>query len=278
MARRAVLTGPWRPPVFLALATGLFLLWWLLPIALAVRTSFTAGDLPFRPEGFSLSWYGEVLREGPLRRAFVQSLGLGAVTALVATPLGTAMALGLHHVGGAAARGGRGLALLAMATPQAALGAALFFVFASMYDFVPFSTPAQALAHVTLALPFVVLIVQVRLLGLDPHYEEMAMDLGASPLETQRRVMLPLLVPALVASAAVAFFLSFDNIVLSGWLCIPEDCRTVPVVLYGRGAIAPQPEDFALATLAVVVSLAAAGATFWSLRAWSRHARSARAR
>jgi ABC-type spermidine/putrescine transport system permease subunit II len=89
--------------------------------------------------------------------------------------------------------------------------------------------------------------------------EEMAMDLGASPFEALRRVMAPLLSPALVGSAAVAFALSFDNIVLSDRLCIDNPCRTLPLFLFGRGGSidTPPPSTFALGVVGLGVSLGA---------------------
>jgi spermidine/putrescine transport system permease protein len=112
------------------------------------------------------------------------------------------------------------------------------------------------LAHVTLAIPFVVLVVRARLLGLPFEEEEAALDLGATPISMVRRVLLPLSVPALIPSAAIAFTLSFDNIVLSHWLCIGNDCRTLPGLLTGTaGAIMVSPDLYAIGTVGMAVAL-----------------------
>jgi len=130
-------------------------------------------------------------------------------------------------------------------------------VFGFLYD-LRLDGRAVLAGHVTLALPFVVLIVRSRLLATGTAYEEMAMDLGASPFESIRRVTVPLLVPALVVAAVVAFALSFDNFALTNWLCLFNECRTTPTFLYdsGRGGD-PSPAALALGSLALGVSVLA---------------------
>ena len=98
-------------------------------------------------------------------------------------------------------------------------------------------TPAELLGHITLAIPFVALIVWIRMRLLDGTIEEQAADLGAPPGSVVVRVLVPLSVPALVVAATVAFAISFNELPISRYLCTPNECRTVPTLLGGRAPV-----------------------------------------
>jgi spermidine/putrescine transport system permease protein len=249
-------SGVGRRPVFLALVTWGYLLWWLGPIAVAVRASFSTTDA-YLPQGFTTDWYHLVLRDPELRAVFLRSVRLAALTVVVATPLGAAMAVGLDRWRSRVSRVMTVAVVFAVATPQIALGVALFLVFAFAFPSVGLDARAQFLAHVTIAIPFVVVIVRVRLSQIGRQYEEMAMDLGATPSDGIRRILLPLAAPALVAAGAVAFTLSFDNLVLSNAVCLRvESCGTVPMLMYQSVIRGPaSPDIYALASMALFVSL-----------------------
>ena len=261
------MSNPWRKPKVLAVLTWAYFAWWFVPILLAVRTAFNAGDAIANPYGFSLQWFWRAERDPELRRAFLQSMGLGALTVAAALPLGTTLALALHHLRTRSSRALGAVAILALATPQPALAVALFFLSVHVFRFVRLDSGAQILGHITLALPIVAIIVRVRLLAIGRDYEEMAMDLGASPAESLRRVLLPLLSPALIVAGVVAFAVSFDNIVISDFLCLPNNCRTIPTFLYntGRGGD-PAPTLYALATIGLVLSILVVASAAWLLR------------
>jgi ABC-type glycerol-3-phosphate transport system permease component len=136
-----------------------------------------------------------VLYDPSLRTALTQSLTLAVLTMLVATPIGVALAIGLARWRGRGAKPSNLLMLFPLVTPEIVMGVALFLVFDNLYDFVPFGTGAQFLGHVTFSISFVVVIVRGRLFAIGRDYEEAPMDLGASPWEAMRRVLLPLLAP-----------------------------------------------------------------------------------
>jgi len=252
-----------RAPAALVLAFCAYLIWSMVPIAVAVRVAFSRFHLAEFPAGFSTRWFSRVLHNPDLVHSFEQSFLLAFITVGAAVPMGAGIALALHHLRGRRSIAASGVLVLAIATPQIAIAVSLSLMYTYLFRFVGFTTPAQALAHVTLALPFVVLIVRGRLSTIPAELEEVAMDLGASPREAVRRVLLPLLTPAFAASAAVAFLLSFDNIVLSDLLCIPNGCRTVPMQLFAaRGAIEATPDLFAAGVASSVVTLAIAIAVF----------------
>jgi spermidine/putrescine transport system permease protein len=176
---------------------------------------------------------------------------------LIATPLGVALAIGLARWRGKGAKPSNFLMLFPLVTPEIVMGVALFLVFDNLYDFVPFGTWAQFLGHVTFSISFVVIIVRGRLFAIGRDYEEAAMDLGASPWEAMRRVLLPLLAPALLASFAIVFALSIDDFVISQFLVGGADSVTIPVRLYSGARLAPPPSLNALATVLMVITIGA---------------------
>lgn len=254
----------WGRPRALVLVTGLYVLWSLIPVAIAVRFSFNAGRSRSTWQGFSTRWYvgdpaeaASVLYDPSLRFALAQSLRLAVLTMLVAAPLGVALAIGLARWRGRGSRASNLLMLFPLVTPEIVMGVALFLVFDNLYDFVPFGTWAQFLGHVTFSITFVVIIVRARLFSIGRDYEEAAMDLGASPNEAMRRVLLPLLTPALIASFAIVFALSIDDFVISQFLVAGADTVTIPVKLYSGARLAPPPSLNALATVLMVITIGA---------------------
>ena len=138
-----------------------------------------------------------------------------------------------------------------------------------LYDFLPFGTYAQLLGHVAFVLPVAVLIVEGRLLLVGPSYEETAMDLGASPLRAAVRVLLPMLMPALLAAALFTAVTSMDDFVISQFLSGGQSSITVPMRLYVAARSLSTPATNALATLLLLANAIVIGAVLLALR-WFR--------
>lgn len=261
---RAMLSNPWGKNRFLPVVTALYILWSVIPVVIAIRFSFNAGRSRSTWQGFSTRWYlgtpgaaESVLYDPSLRFALTQSIKLAVLTMLIATPIGVALAIGLARWRGQGSKASNFLMLVPLVTPEIVMGVALFLVFDNLYDFVPFGTPAQFLGHVTFSISFVVIIVRGRLFAIGRDYEEAAMDLGASPAEAMRRVLLPLLAPALLASFAIVFAISIDDFVISQFLVGGAESVTIPVRLYSGARLAPPPSLNALATVLMVVTIGA---------------------
>jgi spermidine/putrescine transport system permease protein len=255
--------NPWGRPRFLVLFTLLYLAWSIVPILVAVRFSFNEGRSRSTSQGWSLRWYFEdpdlsVWHDPDLRAALFQSLRLSAIAVLVTVPLGVALAIGLTRWRGRGAGTARGITLATLVTPEIVVGTALLLVFTHVLTFVELGTPAQAVGHITFSLVFVLVIVRGRLLSIGPEYEEAARDLGASALQAVRLALLPMLVPAIVASAIVVFAISMDDFVISQFLSSGTNTDTVPVRIYGTGRTAPTPALNALATLTLGVTIVVA--------------------
>lgn len=199
----------------------------------------------------------------------MHSARLAFATVAIAVPIGTALGLSLSHISGPGWRGVRGSLLILIALPHTALAVAIFYLFAFVVR-ANLDATAQLAAHVTIALPFVAIIVWTRTLLLDASYEEQAADLGSPPLSTVRRVLLPLCAPAIVVAAAVAFALSFNEIPLSDFLCLPNDCRTIPVVLATSRSGDVPPSAYAISVIATAISLGALAIAVVAVRVGQR--------
>jgi spermidine/putrescine transport system permease protein len=262
--------NPWGKPRFLVVFTALYLVWSLVPILIAIRFSFNEGRSRSTAQGWSLTWYTgdpdlSVRHDAELSSALVQSLQLAAIAVLVAVPLGVALALGLTRWQGRGAGSSRAVSLATLVTPEIVMGTALLLVFVHLLTFIELGTVAQSIGHVTFSLAFVLVIVRGRLLAIGPEYEEAARDLGASTLQAVRLALLPMLVPAIVASAIVVFAISMDDFVISAFLSSGTSTDTVPVRIYSTGRTAPTPALNALAslTLGITIAIAIVGFVLW---------------
>jgi spermidine/putrescine transport system permease protein len=260
---RGWLSNPWGRPRFLPVVTWTYILWSIVPVLIAVQFSFNAGRSRSTWQGFSLRWYTQdpdlsVLHDPSLRIALTQSLKLAALTMLIATPIGVALALGLARWKGRGSGAGNFLMLFPLVTPEIVMGSALFLVVVYLFDsFIRLGTTAQLLGHVTFSISYVVIVVRGRLFAIGKEYEEAAMDLGASPWQALRLVLLPMLAPAIFASLMIVFAISIDDFVISQFLKGDASTETVPIRIYSNARAAPTPALNALASLMLLASLVA---------------------
>ena len=254
--------APW-----LAGLTGLYLFWSLAPVLIAVLFSFNAGRSRTEWQGFSFQWYvGEpersVWADEALQTALIHTFRLGILVTLIAVPLGTLMALGLDRWRGRLPTGASFLVMLSFVLPEILLAIALMFVANHIGDEI-FANPVrlgtigQVIGLVTFQISYPVIIVRARLLTIGHHYEEAAIDLGASPIESLRRVLLPLAFPAILASAVLVFADVIDDFVLVRYLSGGSTTEPVSVKIYNTARAAPTPALNAIATLVLVASLLA---------------------
>jgi spermidine/putrescine transport system permease protein len=259
-------SNPWGKPRFLPAVTWLYILWSIVPVLIAVQFSFNAGRSRSTWQGFSLRWYTRdpdlsVLHDPALRLALNQSLKLAFFTMLIATPIGVALALGLARWRGRGSGPGNVLMLFPLVTPELVMGSALFLVFVYLFDsVVKLGTGAQLLGHITFSISYVVIVVRGRLFAIGKEYEEAAMDLGASRLQSLRMVLLPMLAPAIFASLMIVFAISIDDFVITQFLKSDAATETVPTRIYSNARAAPTPALNALASLMLFASLAAISA------------------
>lgn len=257
---RRGLANPWGKPRFLAAFTWLYVAWSIVPVLIAILFSFNDGRSRSAWQGFSLRWWTgdpdlSVLHDPSLRSALYQSAKLAALTMLVATPIGVALAIGLARWRGRGARPANLLMLLPLVTPELVMGVSLFLVFVYLFPFVRLGTGAQLLGHVTFSISFVVIVTRGRLFAIGREYEEAAMDLGASRIQALWYVLLPLLRPAILVGAVVSVALSLDDFVISQFLVGGASSVTIPVLVYSASRAAPTPATNAIASLLLVSTL-----------------------
>jgi spermidine/putrescine transport system permease protein len=272
---RRLIANPWRQHRGLAAWTWLYLLWAIVPVFIAIGFSFNAGRSRSVWQGFSLHWWvGDpdlsLLHDPTLTSAIRQSLILAVATMAIATPIGVALALGLARWRGRGAAASNFLMLLPLVTPEIVLATGIFFVLVFLYPFPSPGTSGQIVGHVTWSIPYVVVVRRGRIFGVGPELEEAEMDLGAPPLEAVRRVLFPVLSPAILAAFMIVFALSIDDFVTSQFLATSLETQTVPMLIYSAGRTAPNPALNATATLMLVISLGAIGIGVAAMRVLGR--------
>ncbi|MGD0373903.1 MAG: ABC transporter permease [Streptosporangiaceae bacterium] len=268
--------NPWGHPWFLEGFTWLYLIWSIVPIALAVLFSFNNGKSQSAWQGFSMRWYyadpvNSVLHDEQLRLAVIQTLRLSAYTTLIAVPLGVAFALGINRWRGYTSASFNFVMILSFVIPELIFGVAMFFMFTSLFTSVGLGTTAETLALVTWNVSWPAIIVQARLVTIGRQYEEAAADLGATQLQTMRRVMLPLLTPAIFASAVLVFSSVIDDFVIVDLLNSNAANTPMSVYIYaqqhgGNGG----PALNALGTIMLVMSFVIATAGYVGYRFMTR--------
>jgi spermidine/putrescine transport system permease protein len=188
-----------------------------------------------------ISGSGALIHNSVYTQAVTQSFKLALLCTVIVVPLGVGLAivLGRWHGRGSGSVGM--LTVLPLVMPELILAIALFLLITEVLTVVHFGTVGQLIGQITFILPFVVVIVRGRLVSIGGDLEQAAMDLGATPFHALRLVLLPLIQPAVVASAIVAFALSIDDFIVTQWLSSDASSQTVPMLIYNtaRGSATP---------------------------------------
>jgi putrescine transport system permease protein len=244
-----------------SVALGLAFLY--LPIAILVIYSFNASRLVTVWAGWSLDWYRALLHDEAMLQAAWTSLRIAALSASAATVLGTLSAVALARMGRFRGRVlFSGMVYAPLVMPEVIAGLSLLLLFVAVNVDRGFWT--VTLAHTTLTLCFVAVIVQSRLIGFDRSLEEAAMDLGCSPLKTYLTITLPLILPAIAAGWMLAFSLSLDDLVIASFTTGPG-ATTLPIRIYSEVRLGVKPEINAVCT--IMVAIVAVGTIAASLMA-----------
>jgi putrescine transport system permease protein len=226
-----------------------------LPILLLVIYSFNASRLVTVWGGFSTRWYAELFRNQALMDAAWVTIRIALLSATVATILGTLAAITLVRYGRFRGRAlFTGMIYAPMVMPEVITGLSLLLLFVAVGFDRGFWT--VMLAHTTLTMCFVAVVVQSRLVSFDRSLEEAAMDLGATPLETFLSVTLPLSAPAIAAGFLLAFTLSLDDLVIASFTSGPG-ATTLPMRIYSQVRLGVTPEINAAST--ILIGLVALG-------------------
>ncbi len=231
----------------------LALVYLLLPIAIVIAFSFNdpPGRFNFTWNEFTLDNWTRPFGFPGLRDSVVLSLEIAALSSILATALGTLIALALVRYDFRGRASTNLLIFLPMATPEIVMGSSLLTLFLN-YSF-PLGFTTILLAHVMFNISFVVVTVRARLAGYDRHLEEAAMDLFATPWSTFRRVTFPLIAPGVMAGGLLAFALSVDDFVITYLVSGSE--QTFPLFVWGAARVAVPPQINVIGTAIFLVAL-----------------------
>jgi putrescine transport system permease protein len=220
-----------------------------LPILLLVIYSFNASRLVTVWGGFSTQWYGALFRNQALMEAAWVTLRIALLSATIATVLGTLAALALTRYGRFPGRTlFTGMVYAPMVMPEVITGLSLLLLFVAIGFDRGFWT--ITLAHTTLTMCFVAVVVQSRLLSFDQSIEEAAQDLGAPPVRTFFEITLPIISPAVFSGWILAFTLSLDDLVIASFTSGPG-ATTLPMKIYSQVRLGVTPEINAVCTILI---------------------------
>ncbi|HYH54484.1 MAG TPA: ABC transporter permease [Solirubrobacterales bacterium] len=259
---RLALAWRWLREHSVNIVAGLVVLYMLIPIVVILVFSFNdpAGRYNFNWVGFTTEHWSNAFGIPELNDALLTSLKLALLATLVATAIGTLMALALVRHQFFGRRAANILIVIPMATPEVVMGSALLSFFLIL-NVAKLGFQTLLIAHVMFCISFVVVVVRSRLIGFDRNLEEAARDLGATPLQTFRLITLPLIMPGILGAAMLAFALSIDDFVISNFNS--GTTVTFPLYIFGAAQRGIPVEVNVIAMILFGATVAAMGFVTW---------------
>lgn len=223
-----------------------------VPIIVILIFSFNNTPRSLLWTSFTLHWYEQLLHDTDLLRVAWHSLAVGVLAATLASILGTLTAIGLHRYRFKGRQLMQGLVFFLIIVPDIVLAVALLMLYNTLG--LPLGFWSVLLAHTSFCMPFAAVMVFSRVKNLDPELVEAAKDLGASDSTILRRVLLPLLLPAILAGWLISFTLSLDDVMISFFVSGPT-FQILPLKIYAMARLGASPELNALCTIILGVTL-----------------------
>ena len=224
-----------------------------LPIFVVIAYSFNAAKYTSAWKGFTLKWYSQLFGNAALIDAVVNTLSVAALAASLATLLGVLAALCLKRTEFPGRQLLHASLYVLTVSPEMVMGISLLIFFISVK--LPLGFVSMLIAHTTLGLPFVALTVLARLAEFDEHLVEAARDLGATEAQAFRYVILPVIMPAVVAGWLLAFTLSMDDVLISFFVAGPT-FEVLPLRIYSMVRLGVKPDINALSAIMFCVTIA----------------------
>ncbi len=250
------------------LYTVLVYVFMFAPIVAVIILSFNPeqfGSFPMK--GFSFKWYIKLAQNKTILLAFKNSLILGSLTAVLVTAIGIPAAMAFIRFEFPGKNTLNTLLLTPIMIPEVVLGVALLLFIRWLQQ--PKSFLLLLIGHVVITLPYVLLVVQARLVGIKREYEEAALSLGANPLQTFKEITLPLLTPAILAGMLFSFTISFDDVTATLFWATAS-MQTVPVKIFGMLRNSVSPEINALGTVMIFLTISTPLLAGYLVRRFSR--------
>jgi len=242
---------------------GIIFLFLYIPIAVLIVFSFNNTVYSGLWHGFTWRWYGELFHDGNLLLIAFHSVSIAVLSASLASIIGTIASLVLFQYRFSGRRGLYALLFIMIIIPDLVLAVALLLLFHAFHLHLGFWS--LLLAHITFSVPFAFILVYSRLMTLDKNLFQAARDLGARDTIVIRRIILPLLMPGIVAAWLLSFTLSFDDVVISFFVSGP-DFQILPLYIYSSVRLGVTPEINALCSIILVLTFCLAVLSQWYLR------------
>jgi spermidine/putrescine transport system permease protein len=241
-------TAPQRSFSWQFLFTLLMFAFMYVPILILAIYSFNESRFSATWSGFSLKWYASLIQDTRLLSALRDTLFVGFFAVAISAILGTMMAVGLAKYGFPGKGLYRGMAYLPLIIPDIAIAVATLVFLVSVG--INRSIWTIIAAHIVFCLAYIAVVVSTRLSGLNPHLEEAALDLGATPMQAFIKVLLPELMPAILSGCLLAFVLSMDDLLISSFTA-GDGANTLPMEIFSRVRTGVKPDINALSVVLI---------------------------
>ncbi|MBB6214494.1 spermidine/putrescine transport system permease protein [Anaerosolibacter carboniphilus] len=228
---------------------GIIYLFLYLPILVLIVYSFNDSKYRGNWSGFTLRWYQELMKDRTIISALYNTFTIAILASLLATVIGTAAAIGIHHMKPRAKAVFMNMTYLPVMNPDIVIGISLLALFVWLKLKLGYIT--LLLAHITFNVPYVILAVLPKIYQLNPHLEEAALDLGATPLQAFFKVILPEIMSGVVTGFLLAFTLSLDDFMVS-FFTTGSGVNTLSIKIYSMTKLGVSPKINALSTILFV--------------------------
>ncbi|MBF2087148.1 ABC transporter permease [Thermoleptolyngbya sp. C42_A2020_037] len=222
-----------------------------IPVLVLAFFSFNASPFSAGWSGFSLQWYQRMFNDTRILSALADSLSVALLAVGIAAVLGTLMAVGLARYTFPGKQLYQGVSYLPLIIPDIAIAVATLVFLASLA--IPLSLWTVVAAHIVFCLAYIAVVVSTRLTGMNPHLEEAALDLGATPFQAFIKVLLPQLMPAIISGCLLAFVLSMDDLLISSFTA-GGGTTTLPMEIFSRVRTGVKPDINALSVVLILAS------------------------
>ena len=215
------------------------------PVALLMIFSFNDSKLPIW-RGFTLDWYKQMLVDTSIQEAFMNTIVIALVSSLIATVIGTLAAIGINRMRGWQKKWVMNVTYIPLLSPDIVIGISLMMLFSFIH--MQFGIVTLIISHITFSVPYVILSIMPKLKQMNYNLYEAALDLGATPFYAFKKVILPEILPGVVAGAFIAFTLSLDDFVVS-FFNKGAGVDTLPIKIYSMARKGVNPTINAISTL-----------------------------
>jgi len=241
-----------KPRIFWQTLFSLLMFFFMyLPILVLAFYSFNSSAYSAAWQGFTLDWYFKLFQDTRILTALQNSLTVALFAVGISAVIGTLMAVGMARYRFPGKSVYRGIAYLPLIIPDIAIAVSTLVFLATVA--IPLSLGTIVAAHVVFCLAYVGIVVSSRLANLDPHLEEAALDLGATPVQAFIKVLLPQLMPGIVAGCLLAFVLSLDDFLIASFTA-GSGSTTLPMEIFSRIRTGVKPDINALSVVLILVS------------------------